>query len=236
MQHPVRHALEQQKNPAKAKILAGFFKTGKGEYGFGDVFLGITVPEQRKIAQRFKDLSLQHVRKLLHSNVHEHRLTGFLILIEQFERGNSEEQKQIYRFVLKNRGTINNWDLVDTAAPSIIGAYLLGKDTKLLFTLAQSQNLWERRIAIIATYTFIKKNQFDLTLKIAAILLHDQHDLIHKAVGWMLREIGKRDLTTEEAFLNKHYHHMPRTMLRYAIERFDTKKKKFYMSGIPISY
>jgi 3-methyladenine DNA glycosylase AlkD len=216
----------------KAKILAGFFKTGKGQYGEGDIFIGVTVPNQRIVAKKyFVDTSFDDIQKLLESKIHEHRLTGLFILVYKFEKANVSEQRRIYTFYLKNKQCINNWDLVDTTTPQIIGAYLLNKPTerKILYKLAMSKNLWERRIAILATYTFIKYNEFADTLAIAEILLHDSHDLIHKAVGWMLREVGKKNQKVEEAFLKKHYKTMPRTMLRYAIERFDEKKKAFYM-------
>jgi len=229
----VKKELNKYANPQKAKISSRFFKTGKGEYGQGDVFLGISVPNQRKVAGDFKELPLSQTAKLLQSRVHEHRLTALLILVSQFQKGEEKIKKQIFDLYLKNYKYINNWDLVDLSAPKIVGAYLLEKPEKrkVLYQLACSNNLWKKRIAMLSTYTFIKNNQFTDTLKIAEILLDDKHDLIHKAVGWMLREIGKIDQKEEELFLKKHYKTMPRTMLRYAIERFAEKKRKSYLEG-----
>jgi 3-methyladenine DNA glycosylase AlkD len=214
----------------KAKTLQRFFKTGPGEYGEGDVFLGVVVPNQRRVARKFRDLPLAEVRALLTSVVHEHRLTALLILIEQFQKSGPEVQKTLVEFYLENTKSINNWDLVDLSAPKILGVYLLGRDRSILERLAKSESLWEKRIAILATYAFIKENQFQDTLKLAKTLLQDPHDLIHKAVGWMLREVGKRDQASEERFLDRHAGEMPRTMLRYAIERFGEEKRRFYLS------
>ena len=228
-------------NPEKAKLLSRFFKTGKGEYGEEDIFLGIVVPEQRKIAQKYIELSLPEIQKLLSSKIHEHRLTALIILTLQYkkaEKDNKQNQsatvktkEDIFNLYLNNTKYINNWDLVDISAPNIVGNYLLNKDSKdrsILYKLAKS-HLWDKRISILATFAFIRNNQFEDSLKLAEILLNDKYDLIHKATGWMLREIGKRDQSVEEEFLNKHYQTMPRTMLRYAIEKFDEKKKKYYM-------
>lgn len=226
----VEKQLQQAANPEKAKILQRFFKTGKGEYGEGDIFLGITVPEQRKIAKQHADLSLYQLQKLLNSKIHENRLVALLILVNKFAKADDKQQKQIADFYLKNTHNINNWDLVDLSAHQILGQYLFDKDKQILCKLANSQLLWERRIAIISTFWFIKQNQFEDALKIAGLLINDNHDLIHKAVGWMLREIGKKDQEVEEQFLDKHYKKMPRTMLRYAIEKFDDQKRKHYMS------
>lgn len=226
--------LNKLKNPEKAKILQGFFKTGKGEYGEGDIFLGITVPQSRKIAIKFKDISLNEVEELLHSKIHEERFIALCILVIQFEE-NSERRKEIFDFYLANTKWINNWDLIDLTAPKIVGRYIFENGRKnhfiegKLVDLANSNDLWEKRIAILSTFWFIKNKRFAESLEIAKILLNDKHDLIHKAVGWMLREIGKRDLKAEENFLNKYYKIMPRTMLRYAIERFDADRKRFYM-------
>ena len=217
------------KNPTKAKILSGFFKTGKGQYGEGDVFLGITVPLQRKLAQEYLSLSQPNIQKLLDSKIHEHRLTALFILIKQYQQSDLKTKKEIVDFYLKNLNSINNWDLVDLSAPKILGDYFQDKDKTVLYKLAQSNNLWKRRIAILATYTFIKNKQFNDTLKIAELLLEDKQDLVHKAVGWMLREIGKIDQKVEESFLKKYYKIMPRTMLRYSIERFPEKKRKYYL-------
>ena len=222
--------LKEISNPRQAKILRRFFKTGKGEYGEGDIFLGVKVPDQRKAANKFNELSLKDLEKLLNSKIHEYRMSTLFILIKQYEKADEKERKKIFDFYLKNTKNINNWDLVDISAPKIIGNYLLEKPRKILYKLAKSNNLWERRIAIISTVAFIRNNEFDDTLKISKILLQDKHDLIHKAVGWMLREVGKRDQKVEEEFLRKHYLKMSRVMLRYAIERFEEKKRKFYLS------
>lgn len=219
--------LQRLKNPSKIKIYSNFFKTGKGQYGERDKFLGITVPQQRVVAQKYAGLGLLDIKKLLASPIHEHRLTASLILVEQYQ--NSVDKRRIYNFYIKNAKGINNWDLVDLTAPKIAGDYLLKRDKSILYKLVKSKNLWERRIAILATFEFIKNNRFNDSLKMAEILLKDEHDLIHKAVGWMLREIGKRDQAVEEKFLKKHYLKMPRTMLRYAIERFSDAKRKYYM-------
>ena len=226
----VRKALKALENKEKAKLMAGFFKTGKGEYGEGDVFLGITVPEQRKIAKQYVNLSIKEIEQLLHSNIHEHRLTALIIWTYQFEKADEETKDKIYKTYLRNTKYINNWDLVDVTTPRIVGMHLLDKDRKVLYKLAKSKDLWEKRIAVLATFAFInKRKEFDDALKISEILLNDKHDLIHKAVGWMLREIGKRDLAAEEKFLKKYHKVMPRTMLRYSIEKFDEDKRKFYM-------
>jgi len=217
-------------NPEKAKLLGRFFKTGKGQYGEGDVFLGIMVPIQRKIAKKY-DLSLEEIQSLLSSKIHEQRLISLLILDAKFKKAAQEEKEKIFNFYLKNTKNINNWDLVDLSAPNIVGNYLLDKDRKILCNLANSQHLWEKRISIISTAPFIRKNDFKDALKISEILLRDKHDLIHKAVGWMLREIGKRDIAVLENFLKKHYKTMPRTMLRYAIEKFPEKTRKDYLAG-----
>jgi 3-methyladenine DNA glycosylase AlkD len=225
----IKKDLQERANPEKAKILSGFFKTGKGQYGEGDIFLGITVPEQRKIARRYSALPLRGLRALLSSRVHEHRLVALLILTEQYRKGNNGNKKEIFDFYLGKTAHINNWDLVDLSAPNILGDHLLDKDRPVLYKLARSKSVWEKRISIMATFAFIRKNGFGDTFRIAEILLHDDHDLIHKAVGWMLREIGKRDQKQEEAFLRIHYRKMPRTMLRYAIERFDEEKRTAYL-------
>lgn len=227
----LKNALQKSASPEQAKILSCFFKTGKGEYGEGDKFLGIKVPVSRKIAKQFKDLSLRDVQQLINSPIHEERLTALLILVEQFRRADETKRKIIFDFYLKNSKRVNNWDLVDLSAEKIIGVYLLDKDKNILLKLARSKNLWERRIAIMSTFNFIKNGYYETTLEISNLLLSDEHDLIHKAVGWMLREIGKRDLTVEENYLKKHYKNMPRTMLRYAIEKFPEKKRQAYLKG-----
>ena len=227
----VRTALQQAADPERAKILSRFFKTGKGQYGEGDVFLGITVPEQRVIAKKYRDLPLKDIEKLLLSETHEHRLVALLILMIQYKKTDDRGRLEIVDFYLCHTGRINNWDLVDLSAEKILGDYLYEKDKAVLYGLAGSQNLWEKRIAIMTTFAFIKKNVFEHTLRIAEMLLNDRHDLIHKAVGWMLREIGKRDLKSEEEFLEKHHRSMPRTMLRYAVERFAPDRKRYWMSN-----
>lgn len=227
----VQKKLYREANEKKAKILAGFFKTGPGEYAAGDKFLGVIVPKIRKIAkEHYSDINLKEIEKLIHSPFHEERLTGLIILTYQFPLATATEQKQIFNLYLENLKYINNWDLVDLTADRIVGEYLKDKNKKILFRLASSPELWSRRVAILATFCYIKNQDPKWTLLIAKKLLNDQHDLIHKAVGWMLREIGKRcGEKIEEDFLKKHFHIMPRTTLRYAIERFSPKKKMYYM-------
>lgn len=220
------------KDPERAKAMLGFFKTGKGQYGEGDVFLGITVPVQRKIAKRYVNLSLSDLQTMLNSKIHEFRLVALFILVYKYTKSDEKGKKEIVDFYLKNTKNVNNWDLVDSSAGYILGEYLYDKDKSILYKLARSENLWEKRIAIIATQGFIRKNYFDDTLKISEILINDKHDLIHKAVGWMLREVGNRDLKTLYTFLDKHYLKMPRTMLRYAVEKFEKPKKEFYMKRV----
>ena len=227
----IRKEISKQKNPTQAINLQRFFKTGNGEYGEGDVFYGIKVPVQRTIAMRFKELVLGDLKTLISSKVHEERLIAAFILVEQFKKADDKKRKIIFDFYIKNRKGINNWDLVDLSAPKIVGEYLIDKEKDLLYKFANSKDLWEKRIAIISTQTFIKQHWFEDTLKISEILFQDKHDLIHKAVGWMLREIGNRDIITEEEFLKEHYKSMPRTMLRYAIEKFPEKKRKAYLEG-----
>lgn len=224
--------LKNAGNPEKAKNYARFFKTGKGEYGEGDVFIGVVVPKQHEIAKKYRDLGLVSIQKLLSSRVHEHRITANIILCGKYSKADEVGKEKIFRLYLKNTKKMNNWDLVDCSAPYIVGMHLLNgssKDRSILYKLARSQNLWEKRISIISTAAFIRENDFKDTLKIAEILLHDKHDLIHKAVGWMLREVGKRNQRVEEQFLKTHYKTMPRTMLRYAIEKFDEKKRKRFL-------
>jgi len=225
--------LEIQKyaNKEKAKVLQRFFKTGPGQYGEGDIFLGLVVGDQRKIAKQFKDLSMRKIENLLNSKIHEKRLIGLLVLIEKYKVGDEKIKQEIFNFYLKNTRQINNWDLVDLSAPNIVGNFLLDKDRKVLYGLVKSENLWEKRIAIVSTFTFIRNGKFEDTLAIAKILLDDKHDLIHKAVGWMLREVGKGDKEVLEEFLRKHYKEMPRTMLRYSIEKFEESKRLRYLKG-----
>lgn len=225
----IKKEISFYKSPEKAKVLSGFFKTGKGEYGEGDVFLGLTVPQSRKIAKKFLELPRADIQALLQSKIHEERLIALLILMEQYKQGGESKRKDIFTFYLKNTRYINNWDLVDVTCRDIVGAYLFTRDRKVLRKLARSRSLWERRIAIVSTWYFIARNQFEDTLAIAEILLGDRHDLIHKATGWMLREVGKRSEEAEERFLLKYAMQMPRTMLRYAIERFPEKKRRGYL-------
>jgi 3-methyladenine DNA glycosylase AlkD len=231
--------IKREERPEKAKFLTRFFKTGEGEYGFGDVFYGISVPISRKIAIKYKELSLNDVKQLLLSKVHEERLIAVFILVLQFQKADETGKKEIYDFYLAHTKYINNWDIVDSSADRIVGEYLwmYGTSTllsvkKILEYLAKSTDLWEKRIAIMSTFAFIKHGQSEMTFAVADILLHDKHDLIHKAVGWMLREVGKRvSQEVEEEFLKTRYKTMPRTMLRYAIEHFPAEKRKMYLLG-----
>ncbi len=226
--------LKQAGSKKRAEVSQNFFKTGKGEYGEGDIFLGITVPELRKIARKYTNLSLVALKKLLESKIHEYRYVALLILVEQYKRarklGAAKVKNEIVEFYLKNAEYVNNWDLVDTSAPYILGDYLLDRSRKVLYTFARSKNLWKNRISIVATYHFIKHDDFTDTLDISTILLSHSHDLIHKAVGWMLREVGKRDKELLEDYLIKNISTLPRTTLRYAIEKFSTERRKYYLS------
>jgi 3-methyladenine DNA glycosylase AlkD len=217
-------------DPGKAAIMQRFFKTGPGQYGEGDIFIGVMVPQSRRVAKKFCQLPLGEVRTLLYSHIHEERLVALLILAWSYSSVSSsrEKEEQIVKFYLDNIKQVNNWDLVDLSAPNILGAHLVDRERSLLYMLAGSENVWERRIAIVATHHFIKNGDFSDTLKIAAMLLQDRHDLIHKAAGWMLREVGKRDTAAQEAFLEKHWSVMPRMMLRYAIERLPESKRRRY--------
>jgi len=221
--------IKKAANPKQAKLLQRFFKTGKGQYGEGDIFLGIKVPVQRAIAKKYTDIFLVDLTKLIQSKIHEQRMIALFILIDKNKKANDQDKKNIFNIYLENTKHINNWDLVDLSAPNIVGQYLLDKKRDLLYKLAKSKNLWQKRISVLSTFTFIRNNQFGDSLKIAKILLLDKHDLIHKAVGWMLREVGKKDQLVEEKFLKKHYQKMPRTMLRYAIEKFSQIKRTYYL-------
>jgi 3-methyladenine DNA glycosylase AlkD len=213
-------------DPKKKQILQRFFKTAPGEYAEGDIFLGITVPNQRLIAKKyFREISLIDTEKLVKSKIHEERLTALFILNAKYQKAQEPEKSEIIKLYLENKAHINNWDLVDSSAPYILGDYLLDKDKATLYKLAKSTNLWDRRIAIMATFAFIKQHDFSNTLKIAEILIHDPHDLIHKAVGWMLREIGNRDKAVELNFLKSYADQMPRVMYRYAVEKFTPEEK-----------
>lgn len=217
-------------NPERAKSSQWFFKTGKGEYGEGDLFLGIRVPEQRKIASKYFQISLKDVIKLLHSKYHEERLTALFILVKKFEKGDEQEKKEIYELYLKNAKLINNWDLVDSSAHKIVGEYLKNKSKEKLYQLVRSESIWERRIAVISTFAYIKDGDSRDAVKLAEILLNDEHDLIHKAVGWMLREVGNRCSQKELLkFLDQNAAKMPRTMLRYAIEKLPENNRQDYL-------
>jgi 3-methyladenine DNA glycosylase AlkD len=227
----IRARLQRLGTKKRAQVSQSFFKTGPGEYGAGDIFLGVTVPELRKLALEYQAITLAETVRLLQSPIHEERLLALLLLVRSCARGDKDTKKRIYELYLQNTRYVNNWDLVDASAEHIVGAFLMERSKKPLYDLAKSKDLWERRIAIMATFHFIKSNEFAETLKIAGMLLSDKEDLIHKAVGWMLREIGKRHIQIEERFLREHYTKMPRTMLRYAIERFPEAKRQRYLRG-----
>lgn len=260
----IRKELRGFANADKAKVLAGFFKTGKGEYGEGDVFLGVTVPQLRLVSKKFSYLNLADLQSLLRSKFHEERLLALLILVLKYryprhkdrgylifarnslhprdeprdflaqnKKADEFEQKKIYEFYLRNTKFINNWDLVDLSAEHIVGTHLASRDKSILVRLAKSKSIWERRIAMLSTFHYIKQGDAADAIMIAEILVNDKHDLIQKAVGWMLREVGKKcSQSAEEEFLRKHYKHMPRVMLRYAIERFDEGLRKRYLMGM----
>jgi 3-methyladenine DNA glycosylase AlkD len=227
----IQKRLRQFATREKAGVLQGFFKTGPGEYGEGDLFLGVVVPDIRRVAKEFQDTPLGEIKKILMSRYHEERLLALLMLVRRYEKGGEALKRRLYALYLKNTRYINNWDLVDLSAPNIVGTHLLERSRKPLYVFARSKALWKRRIAILSTFAFIRQNDFDDTLRISKSLLKDDHDLLHKAVGWMLREVGKRDLRVEERFLKQHYKKMPRTMLRYAIERFPETKRRNYLNG-----
>jgi 3-methyladenine DNA glycosylase AlkD len=223
--------LRKASDPKRAKNLASFFKTGKGEYGEGDQFCGITVPALRKIASRYRHLKLSDLGKVLSSGIHEHRLAALLILVTQYQRGSAELRTDIFDFYLANTRHINNWDLVDASAREIVGEHLVSRSRKVLYALAKSSNLWERRIAIVATHAFIRRGDLADTFKMSELLLADKHDLIHKAVGWMLREAGKQSEPQLVDFIKTHYSKMPRTTLRYAIERMPEAARRRHLNG-----
>lgn len=218
-------------DPADATFLQRFFRTGPGEYGEGDRFLGIRVPDTRRLARELRGMPLDQVELLLHSEWHEARLLAVILMGDAYQRGTPAQQNAVYRVYLRNAKRINNWDLVDLSAPNVVGAHLATRPRSKLDMLARSKNLWERRIAIVATQHLIRNREFDDTLRIARLLLHDSHDLIHKAVGWMLREVGKRDRAPLEAFLTEHAHEMPRTMLRYSLEHFAAAQRQRFMDA-----
>ena len=228
----IKRSLSACADKEKAKILQGFFKTGIGQYGEGDIFLGVVVPKLRKICKDFwKTISISEIQGMLNSKIHEERLLALFMLVEKYKKSEDKEKKEIFEFYLSNTRNINNWDLVDLSAPNIVGDYLLGTNRRILYKLVKSKNLWERRISVLSTFAFIRKGEFEDALKISEILISDEHDLIHKAVGWMLREIGKRDLNVLKAFLKTRYKTMPRTMLRYSIEKFPEDLRKKYLLG-----
>jgi 3-methyladenine DNA glycosylase AlkD len=226
--HERLHALG---DPQQARLLQRYFKTGPGEYGEGDVFVGLRVPQVRKLAKDYRSLPFSETVRLLQSSIHEARLLALLILIHAYKRGDAAVQERIFCEYLRNTRFINKWDLVDVSAGHIVGSHLENGGRERLRTLAESKLLWERRIAVMATFYFIRQGEFDETLRIAGLLLRDPEDLIHKAVGWMLREVGKRDLAAEESFLRANYRMMPRTMLRYAVEKFPEGLRRQYLQG-----
>ena len=223
--------LRELSDESVARQSQRFFKTGKGEYGEGDVFLGIRVPVLRKMAKDCRDISIREAVQLLKSQFHEERQLSLFMLVMMFQKATQEDKKKIFDRYLKHTACINSWDLVDSSAEHIVGAYLKERDKQPIYQLAASRDLWERRIAILSTFHYIKRNDFTDALRISEIMIKDPEDLIHKAVGWMLREIGKRDMKTEERFLKRHYRVMPRTMLRYAIEKFPEAMRKAYLKG-----
>ncbi|NYF58009.1 DNA alkylation repair protein [Micromonospora purpureochromogenes] len=229
----VRHELASLADPRRAEALSRFLQMTPGGYGEGDTAIGVPVPEQRRVAARYwRDLSLAETAKLLTSSVHEERLTSLFILVRKFTKGDEEERGQVFGIILANTGHINNWDLVDSSAPYIVGPWLIDKDRRVLDRLAGSSLVWDRRIAIMATFAFIKAGDFHWTFRLSERLLRDPHDLVQKAVGWMLREVGNRDRAAEEEFLARRYRVMPRVMLRYAIEKFEPQRRREYLSGV----
>jgi 3-methyladenine DNA glycosylase AlkD len=227
----IRRRLMVHADPASVPILQRFFKTGPGEYGERDVFVGVRVPAMRAVCRECRGAPLEAIRTLLRSRVHEERSIALMLLVDAFKYADEEGRRDIFEFYLAHTGFINNWDLVDSSAAQIVGGWLNGRSRAPLRTLASSPSLWERRIAIIATANFIKRGEFDDTFEIADMLLSDEHDLIHKAVGWMLREVGNRDPRAERRFLKNRYRRMPRTLLRYAIEKFPEAERKRYLAG-----
>jgi 3-methyladenine DNA glycosylase AlkD len=227
----LRAELLRVADPEQATILSRFFKTGVGQYGEGDIFLGIKVPVIRSIAKGYACLSLEEVEGLLSDSHHEVRFAALTILIEKYKKGDRLQRSSVFDLYIRNiRRNINNWDLVDLSCPQIVGDYLKDKDRSILYRLSSSDNLWEKRVSIISTLTFIRNNDFRDTLEISKSLLGDKHDLIHKAVGWMLREVGKRDMSVERDFLYQYYREMPRTALRYAIEKMDNGERKSFLA------
>jgi 3-methyladenine DNA glycosylase AlkD len=227
----IRKRIRTLGNPERAEMSKRYFKTGPGEYGEGDIFLGLNAEQMRGLAREYQEMAIEEVLQLLRSPIHDERAIALLIWVRAFARGDEAKKRLIYELYLQHTRFINNWDLVDCSAPHIVGAFLLQKSKKPLYRLAKSQSLWERRIAMISTFAFIRQNEFTDALAIGKLLLKDKEDLIHKAVGWMLREIGKRNSEAEETFLIEHYEKMPRTMLRYAIEKFPEERRQMYLRG-----
>jgi len=228
--HEIRQRLRQLGDPDKAAFLQRFFKTGPGQYAEGDRLIGVRVPQVRGLLREYRGLTPQDLPPLLTSAIHEERLFALLALVRCYEKGDPAVREQVYSIYLAHTAHINNWDLVDSSAPQIVGGHLLERDREPLYRLVRSSSLWERRIAVMATFTFIRKGQYTDTLEICRLLLNDREDLIHKAAGWMLREVGKRDRVTEERFLQQHVREMPRTMLRYAIEKFPEDLRRTYLA------
>lgn len=222
--------LNSLEDPARAVHSQRFFKTGRGQYGEGDVFIGLSVPQTRLVCKKYNSLSVTEIEKLLESPIHEHRLAAVIIMRRQAERANNLLKKQLYELYLKRTDRINNWDIIDISCHKVVGGYLYNKNRSILDRLARSQQMWERRIAIVSTAYFIGKDDLDDTFRIAKILMKDEQDLIHKATGWMLREAGKRDDAKLKEFLDMHAHEMPRTMLRYSIERLHPNDRSYYMA------
>lgn len=229
----IKQELNKYIDDEKAAYLPRFFQAFEGGYGEGDRFIGVAVPHQRKVAQKhYRAIDIKDVERLLNEPIHEYRLTALFMLVYKFEKAKDERDREvIVDTYLNNIESINNWDLVDSSAPNILGAFLMDKDKSILYDMAGTQDLWKQRIAILSTFYFIKQGKYDDTLKIAEILLHHEHDLIHKAVGWMLREIGNRDFNVEYSFLKDNYEVMPRTMLRYAIEKFEPELRQKFLKG-----
>lgn len=225
----IKEELQKKSNPEKIKILSKFFKTGKGEYGEGDKFIGLNVPANREVAIQNKDAEMSVISELLESDIHEERLCALLILVEKYKKSDCEKKKDIFEYYIKQTKNINNWDLIDLSAPKIVGEYLLEKDKSVLLAMSKSKSMWERRIAIVSTITFIKAGKYETTLEIAKILLEDKEDLIQKAIGWMLREAGKKEKKVLIEFLNEYHTKMPRTMLRYSLEKLEKEEKEYYM-------
>ncbi len=229
----IQNELKKRADKQHAAKHQSFFKTQPGGYGEGDIFIGVRVPKIRQVAKRFKDIELVQIKELLRAEIHEYRMIALILMVNRFSLKTTDlkVKENIYNLYINNKDQINNWDLIDISAPHIVGSWLFEREKDILYSLAESEVLWDRRLTIMSTLNFIRKNEFEHTLKIAKILLHDKEDLIHKAVGWMLREIGKRDLKVEEEFLKKYFKTMPRTMLRYAIEKFPEDLRLSYLKG-----